>query len=750
MTWIIFLLLILGLLYYQVPKRITLAVLGAVLVIFSVTQVASTASLIVFWLLYLPITLLLLVPPLRQRLLTKRLMAWFKASQPEISASERDVLESGTIWVEQEFFKGRPDLDKIINRPQSQLTHAEQSFLDNQVNTLCSMLNDWEITKVLHDLPSQVWDYIKKERFWGMVIDKQYGGLAFSAYAHSQVVLKIATKSMSAALTVMVPNSLGPAEFLSHYGTDEQKAYYLPRLAAGQEIACFGLTALDAGSDATAITDCGVVCEQEFEGKRIVGIQLTFDKRYITLAPVATLIGLAFKLYDPNHLLGEREHLGITLALVPSRLPGISQGARHDPLSMAFMNGPVRGENVFIPMDYVIGGAKNIGKGWRMLMECLSVGRSISLPALATASAHVGYLMSSAYALVRKQFRHSIGDFEGIQLPLAAIGGLMYQCEAVRLLTLEGVDSGLRPAVASAIAKYNTTEMARKIINHAMDIHGGRAIQNGPRNYLANLYAQIPICITVEGANILTRCLIIYGQGALRCHPYLQHEIEAAMTNNVAAFDRKLMEHAGDLIGHGVAVLLRRITPARSYKAAISQFSVLFSVVSDLTMVIVGKQLKFKESLSGRLADILSDLYIATAVLKYYENNGQQECERLLMRWSLESCLARIEQSFVDIFKNYPKHWIGSVLQHVALPRRYPGPSDVLSIELARFMQQDHDLRQRLTKASYIGDNAADPCYRVERAWLQMHNKTAPLDEQNFAKIIWDALQVDEFEGALS
>ena len=750
MTWIILAAVLLALLNYEFSKYITLAVMGGLLLLFSLTHWGVTISLVIQWLLYLPTAAILLSPAIRQGLIAGHLMSWFKASQPEISAVERDVLESGNIWVEQEFFKGRPDFSKIINHSQPMLTKAEQTFLDNQVETLCAMLNDWEITNQLHDLPLQVWDYIKQEKFWGLVIDKKYGGLQFSAYAHSQIIIKLATKSMSAALTVMVPNSLGPAEFLSHYGTEQQKDTYLPRLATGKEIACFGLTAPNAGSDATAITDKGIVCEQEFEGKRVLGIRISFDKRYITLAPVATLIGLAFKLFDPDHLLGDEEKLGITLALVPAKLPGVNQGSRHDPLNLAFMNGPIRGDNVFIPLDYVIGGPDNVGNGWRMLMECLSIGRSISLPALATASANISYRMTSAYAVVRKQFKHSIGDFEGVQLPLAAIGGLTYMMQSLRLLTLEGVDNGLRPAVASAIAKYHTTELARKIVNHAMDIHGGRAIQNGPRNYLANIYAKLPICITVEGANILTRCLIIYGQGALRCHPYLQHEIDAVMQDDLAAFDTQITEHAGAMTYHAVASLLRRFKPTRCYKTALSQFSVLFSLVSDLTMIVVGKELKFKEALSARLGDILSYLYMATATLKYYENNGQPESEHLLMRWSLEYSLAHIEQSFTDIFNNYPLPWLGRLLAITALPRRYKGPTDRLSIEVAQFMQTDNECRQRLTSACYIGDNASDPCYRVEQAWRQAQNLEEPVCADSFAQLIWDALQVDEFEGAIS
>ena len=750
MTWMILIVVLLALLNYRATQVTTLSTIGGLLLLFSLTHWGATVNLVIQWLLYVVATIFLLSPTLRQKLIMGRLMCWFKASQPAISAVERDVLESGNIWVEHEFFKGRPDLNKIINYPAPTLTTAEQAFLDNQVEKLCAMLDDWEITNQLHDLPSAVWDYIKRENFWGLVIAKQYGGLQFSAYAHSQIIVKLATKSMSAALTVMVPNSLGPAEFLSHYGTQAQKDYYLPRLATGKEIACFGLTALNAGSDATAITDNGVVCEQEFEGKRVLGIKVSFDKRYITLAPVATLIGLAFKLFDPDHLLGDQEKLGITLALVPATLPGVSQGSRHDPLHMAFMNGPIRGDNVFIPLDYVIGGPDNVGKGWRMLMECLSIGRSISLPALAMASATISYRMTSAYAVLRKQFKHSIGDFEGIQLPLAAIGGLTYMLQSLRLLTLEGVGHGLRPAVASAIAKYHTTEIARKIVNHAMDIHGGRAIQNGPRNYLANIYTNLPICITVEGANILTRCLIIYGQGALRCHPYLQHEIDAAMQNDIVAFDSVISKHASAITSHAIISLLRRFKPTSCYKTAISQFSVLFSLVSDLTMMIVGKELKFKEALSARLGDILSYLYSATAILKYFENNGQPKSEVLLMRWSLEYALATIEQSFADIFNNYPLPWLGRLLMVMTLPRRFKGPTDRLSIELAQFMQTDNECRQRLTTACYIGDNASDPCYRVEQAWRQAQHLEEPINGNSFAQLVSDALQVDEFEGAIS
>lgn len=687
-----------------------------------------------------------LVSQFRFMVLSRPLLRWFKASQPEISVTERDVLESGNIWVERTFFDGtRAAIDKIIHMPASKLSADEQSFLDNQVAQLCSMLDDWAIIHELHDLPPAVWDYIKQHKFWGLIVDKAYGGLAFSAYAHSQIITKLASKSFSAALTVMVPNSLGPAEFLSHYGTQEQKDHYLPRLVCGEELACFGLTSLDAGSDATAMHDIGVVCEGVFDGKPCLGIRLNFAKRYITLAPVATLVGLAFKLSDPEQLLGKQTDIGITLALVPTHLAGVEKGGRHDPMGHAFMNGPIAGKDVFIPLAYVIGGRESIGQGWRMLMECLSIGRSISLPSLGMACAAICYRMSSSYALLRRQFHRPIGDFEGIQLPLAAIGGMTYMIQAMRLLTLEGVDQGLRPAVASAITKYGVSELARKIVNDAMDIHGGRAIQDGPRNYLARLYSAVPICITVEGANILTRCLIIYGQGALRCHPFLQHEIDAAQNNDIRQFDRVILRHMAVLIKSFICACISPFRRLNSYEKAIKHYSLIFSLISDITMMLAGKQLKFKEALSGRLADILSYLYIATATLKYFTNNEKPESEQLVMRWSLEYCLDTIEQSFIKVLNNYPCKHLGKGLRWLWFRKRFNGPSDVLSKQLANFMQTDRELRERLTSCCYIGDNAEDPCFRVEHAWQLQLQAAGEQPSITLNELIQEALKVDTF-----
>ena len=691
------------------------------------------------------VVIIVTVPAIRQKLITAHLMIWVKKSQPKITPVERDVLDSGNVWVERVFFETQPDFNKIIHDQAPALTQEEQFFLDNQVVTLCDMLDDWQITHQLHDLPVVAWDYIKKEKFWGLIIAKEYGGLQFSALAHSQIILKIASKSVSAALTVMVPNSLGPAEFLQHYGSDAQKNYYLPRLATGEEVACFALTALNAGSDATALKDTGVVCEEVFDGKKTLGIKLNFDKRYITLAPVATLAGVAFQLFDPNHLIGEQDKIGITLALVPTHLPGVSKGSRHNPLDLGFMNGPIRGKDVFIPLDYLIGGVANAGKGWRMLMECLSVGRSISLPALATASACVSYRMASAYSVLRKQFHRSIGEFEGIQLPLAQIGGLTYLCDALRLLTLEGVDRGLRPAIASAIAKCHSTELARKIVNLAMDIHGGRGIQQGPRNYLANVYMSLPMTITVEGANILTRSLIIYGQGALRCHPYLQYEIEAAMQNDSQQFDRTIVKHGLRLIAAIGAALCFRWLPKGSHMAALKRLTVVFGVLSDITMAILGKQLKFKESTSGRLGDMLSHLYMALAAMKYFESHGKPASETLLMRWAMDYCFASFCQNARELCQNYPIRWLGKLIAFLMLPRCYEPPSDVLSIELAQFMQTDTVFRARLTDNTDMSDNLADPCHRVERAWQKMVQSNGAMDADALASFVNDALQVDEF-----
>ncbi|MEX0871449.1 MAG: acyl-CoA dehydrogenase, partial [Aquisalimonadaceae bacterium] len=563
------------------------------------TGAIGGTGLLVAVIVLAPVALVLNVPSLRRRIISARLFATFRKVLPPMTQTEREALEAGDIWWEGELFRGRPDWRQLHGMQITRLSAEEQAFLDNQVETLCAMLDEDSIVRTHRDLPPEAWDYLKKERFFSMIIPRAHGGLQFSSLAQSTVVSKIATRSISAAVTVMVPNSLGPGELLMHYGTEEQKNHWLPRLARGEELPCFALTGPDVGSDAGAMPDYGVVCKGEHDGREVLGIRLNFSKRYITLAPVATVLGLAFKMYDPDHLLGEQEDIGITCALIPASHPGVEIGERHFPMGLAFMNGPLRGKDVFIPMDWIIGGAEQAGKGWRMLVECLSVGRAISLPALGTAAGKVSYRMTGAYARIRRQFKLPIGRFEGVQEAMGRIGGFAYMLEASRVLTASAGDMGVRPSVVSAIAKYHMTEMMRTSLNDAMDVHGGRGIMFGPRNYLGYGYQAIPVGITVEGANILTRNLMIFGQGAIRCHPYVFPEMEAARNNDLAAFDRLLFSHVGFSINRGVRALTHGLTaaafadspvdgPTGRYYRNLSRMSSALALVSDVAMGVLG------------------------------------------------------------------------------------------------------------------------------------------------------------------
>ncbi|NNE63992.1 MAG: acyl-CoA dehydrogenase, partial [Gammaproteobacteria bacterium] len=509
---------------------------------------------LIVWLLFLVPVVLFGFKEIRMQYFSAPLLARIKKVLPPMSETERDAIEAGTVWWESELFRGAPDWSRLRSYQKPRLTEEEQAFVDGPVEKLCEMIDDWDITHNLMDLPESIWQFLKDNRFFGMIIPKEYGGLEFSAYGHSAVVTKISARSISVGVTVMVPNSLGPAELLMHYGTKSQKDYYLPRLASGEEIPCFALTGPSAGSDAGAIPDSGIICKGEFEGKEVLGLRLNWEKRYITLGPVATVLGLAFKAYDPEGLLGGEEELGITCALIPTSTKGITIGNRHFPMNSAFQNGPNTGEDVFIPMNYIIGGQDNIGKGWRMLVESLSAGRGISLPAVGVAAGKGCSRTTGAYARIRHQFNTSIGKFEGVEEALARIGGMSYMMDAGRLLTLSALDSGEKPSVVTAILKYYNTEHMRQVINDAMDIHGGRGVCMGPSNYIARSYQSIPVGITVEGANILTRSMIIFGQGAIRCHPYLVKEMEsAAMIDQSAgerAFDRALSGHMGYFISN--------------------------------------------------------------------------------------------------------------------------------------------------------------------------------------------------------
>jgi acyl-CoA dehydrogenase len=683
--------------------------------------------------------------PLRRFFLIKPLQRTLKKVLPAISQTEEIVLEAGDMWWEKELFRGNPDWQALHKISLSVLTADEQAFIDKQVETLCSMLEDYKIITEYHDLPLEVWNTLKENKFFGMVIPKKYGGLGFSALAHSTVVLKIATRSVSTAVTVLVPNSLGPAELLLHYGTDEQKAYYLPRLATGQEIPCFALTSSKAGSDATAIIDSGVICKGHYEGKEILGIRLNFDKRYITLAPIATVIGVAFTLFDPDHLMGSNSDRGITVALVPSTLAGVETGKRHSPMGLAFLNGPVRGKDVFIPLNFVIGGEKMLGQGWRMLMECLSIGRGISLPAVSAAQAQLAYRMTGAYSILREQFNQPLARFEGVEAALARIAGLSYLMEATRKFTVTAVDASLKPALASSIAKYHMTEFARIIVNDAMDIHGGRGIQLGPRNYLAQGYIAIPISITVEGANILTRNLILFGQGAIRCHPFLMDEIKAIQKNDIQRLDSLLVNH----FLYGIKNFLKTVSfafgighffvksPCRGYHyyyCQLSRMSAALALVTDFTLLTLGGTIKRRERLSARLGDVLSYLYLASSVLRYYQDYSSDKEDGYYSQWALSYCLYQIQQAFEKFFSNFPLRFLGRLLHCIVFPlgRSYKLPNDKKDSQLLDSMTQTSAFRERMTQYCYLGKEKNDTTGRIESAfeqWLNVKNIRKKLRE---------------------
>lgn len=679
-----------------------------------------------------PLVLLALlnVVPLRRALITRPVFATFKKVLPEMSSTEREALEAGDVWLEAEMFRGRPDWSKLLTFRYTELTAEEQRFLDNEVEALCQLVDDWKIEFEDKDLPPAAWQYIKDKGFFAMLIKKEYGGLGFSAAAQSAVVTKLATKSIALAVTVMVPNSLGPGELLMHYGTDEQKKQWLPGLISGKEIPCFGLTGPEVGSDATAMPDSGVVCYGDYQGKKTLGIRLNFSKRWITLAPVATVVGLAFNLRDPEGLLGDHSNseYGITCALIPAKHEGVHIGRRHYP-GAAFMNGPIFGKDVFIPVEWIIGGPAMAGKGWRMLVECLSAGRGVSLPALGTAAGQAAYRLVGAYGRIRRQFRMSVGKFEGVQEATGRIAGNAYTLEAMRVLTASAVDH-CAPSVVTAIAKYHMTEMMRKIVIDSMDVMAGRGVQQGPRNALAPAYKATPIAITVEGANILTRNLMIFGQGAIRCHEYVFPEMEAARENNLAAFDKLLFGHVGFSINRGIRALTLGLTgsalarspvdgPMATYFKQFERFSAALAFTSDVTMGVLGGELKRKERLSARLGDVLSQLYIGCCVMKFYIENGQKAEELDHARWALDQCLFEIAKAFEGFFDNFPVKPVAKVLRLAVFPfgNRYKPVSDQLNARLADQIMEATDLRNRLTSLVFVNGGPNEATGRLERAF---------------------------------
>lgn len=708
-----FIILSVILLYQRAALSIWSISIALYLLLLSRLGSCSTAILIGYWSLFLLIAIPLNVLPLRRKWLSTHLLAFYKRVMPTISRTEKEALAAGTVGWEAELFSGNPDWKKLQQYPISQLTEEEQIFLDGPVAEACRMIDDWDISHHRMDIPPELWQFLKEQGFFGLIIPKAYGGKAFSALAHSAILQKLYSRSATVASTVAVPNSLGPAELLLHYGTQQQKDYYLPRLARGEEIPCFGLTNPEAGSDAGAIPDKGIITKGHFNGQEIIGIRLNWDKRYITLAPVATVLGLAFKLYDPEHLLGTEEALGITCALIPTNTPGITHGNRHFPLNIVFQNGPTQGKDVFIPIDWIIGGPAMAGQGWKMLVECLSAGRAISLPSSAIGGAKTMALASGAYARIRKQFNQPIGYFEGIEEALARIAGYTYLLDAGRELAMSAIDKGEKPAVISAIMKYHATERGRQLGIDAMDIHGGKGICLGPRNYLGRLYQGAPISITVEGANILTRNMIIFGQGALRCHPYLLTELEAAQEPNpkisLQKFDQALFGHIGFTLSNIVRsfalaltngrIVLLPTNPVKKYYRLVTRYSAAFALLADVALLSLGGALKRKERLSARFGDILSMLYLSSATLKRYSDRGYPLDEKPLIDWTCHTLFATIEQQLDNILKNLPNRAAAIILRGLIFPlgKRATFPSDRLDHQLAQILLAPSAVRERLT-----------------------------------------------------
>ena len=670
---------------------------------------------------------------LRRDFISKPIFRWAQRALPRLSDTEREAIEAGDVWWDADLFSGNPDWTKLLDFPPATLSAEERAFLDGPVEELCRMLDEWQITWELRDLPPAVWEFLKANKFFAMIIPTRYGGLGFSAYAHSEVIRKLSTRSLSGAVTAMVPNSLGPGELLLRFGTKEQQDYWLPRLAEATEIPCFGLTSPEAGSDAASMIDSGVVCRGMWQGREVLGIRLNWHKRYITLGPIATVQGLAFKLYDPDHLIGKRDEIGITLALVPTDLPGIEIGRRHLPCLHAFQNGPNRGRDVFIPVENVIGGVAQVGKGWKMLMSALAAGRGISLPSLSAAGCAFAAHVSGAYARVREQFHVPIGRFEAIQERLGRMAATAYVVDAARRLTCAAIDQGHKPAVITAFVKAQATERLRVAANDAMDIHGGKAVQEGPLNYLGSFYRAVPIGITVEGANIVTRSLIEFGQGAIRSHPYLLKEMtaleDADATRGLDQFDRALWGHVGHAFANALRAFVRAWTgaalaptpdagaAARFYKP-LGRYASAFALAVDVALLTLGGALKRQEMISARFGDILSELYLLSAVVKRWQDEGRQQADLPVVEWCMENGFAAIEARFDEIFANFPNRPAAWLLRFALLPfgRRHRGPSDRLTRACAEFLLAPSAPRDRLTADIFHG-RGDDGLTRLNRAF---------------------------------
>jgi acyl-CoA dehydrogenase len=694
------------------------------------------------------VAVILNVPPLRRLVFSNHVLALYRRILPDMSPTEKEAIDAGTVWWDADLFSGRPDWNKLIATPAPRLSAEEQAFLDGPVEELCAMCDDWQITHEHQDLPPHVWQFIKDKGFLGMIIPKDYGGLGFSALAHSAVVMKLSTRSSAAAISVMVPNSLGPGELLLHYGTEQQKAHYLPRLAKGLEVPCFALTSPEAGSDAASIPDYGIVCKGVWQGRETLGMRVTWDKRYITLGPVATLLGLAFKLYDPDKLISEKTDLGITCALVPTGTPGVNIGRRHFPLNAVFQNGPNSGKDVFMPLDWIIGGPEYAGKGWMMLMGCLAAGRAISLPTSSTGGVKAMTRFTGAYARVRSQFKTPIGKLEGVEEALGRIAARCYVMDATRTMTAGAVDLGEKPAVLSAIAKYHMTELARSSVNDAMDILGGKGICLGPNNWVGRGYQMTPIAITVEGANILTRTLIIFGQGAIRCHPYVLREMRAAkeMSGAEAAreFDDAFTSHIGHVISNAVRAWVHGVTSSRlahtpkhgapelmHYYRFSGRLSAAFAFLADMSMMAMGGALKRKEKISGRLGDVLSMLYLISCTLKRYEDQGRLKEDLPLVRWAVRDMTYHAQHAIDQVLSNFPIKWMATLLRWTIFPlgMSFRPPLDARNRDCAQLVLAPGAARDRLTAGMYFPKDESDATGVLEAAFIATI-ACEPIDEK--------------------
>ncbi|WP_254275210.1 acyl-CoA dehydrogenase [Halomonas sp. 3H] len=678
------------------------------------------------------------LPALRGKWLTPRLFALFKKVSPKVSDTERTALEAGSVAWDGELFTGKPNWQALLDYADEGLTEEERAFIDNQCSVAAGMCNAWEIAKERADLPQALWDHLKQERYFGMIIPKAYGGLGFSAKAQSLVLQKLSVNE-TLMVTVGVPNSLGPGELLLKYGTEAQKDHYLPRLADGREIPCFGLTGPRAGSDATSLPDTGVVCRQVIDGKEVLGVRLNFEKRWITLAPIATVVGLAFRLFDPEKLLGNEEDRGITLALIPRDTAGMEIGRRHHPIGSPFLNGPIKGKDVFVPLDTIIGGTEMIGQGWRMLVECLSIGRCITLPSGATGTARYAIGWSGGFARIRRQFNVPVAEMEGVQEPLARMSALGYIAQAAVYQTANTIDRGEKPAVPSAILKSQLTEFQRQILGDAMDIHGGKAVTLGPRNYLGIGYSANPVAITVEGANIMTRNLMIFGQGAIRCHPYVLEELAAKDADDIRAFDKAFFGHAGLIFGNAARAFTQGLgigkpavpfdAEAQRYAQEIARLSAGFGLCADAAMASLGSTLKQREMLSARLGDVLSNLYLASMVIKQWHEGDKVEGEAALFHYACQWLLGRAEQALDELFDNLPNRALARVLRRVVMPRgkRFKRPHDDLARTIAQAVSRDTALRKKLLANTWEADDGSHPNFLARYNALLATQKRAEI-----------------------